>query len=290
MAYVYRHIRLDKNEPFYIGIGNDSYGKYKRAFDINRKNSRIWNSIVNKTKYEVEIMIDDISWSDACKTEQYFIDLYGRIDKKTGILANMTNGGEGVIGIILSPERIKQISMQKTGVIPTVESNLKRSIALKGHLVSEETRKKISQKNKGRKLSEELKNHLSRINKGKKIPQIVIDKIKKTKSERTYIFIGRVKSEEEKKKISDYQKGKKWRLGAVDSEETKQKKRDSTKTKKQVLKYSLDGLLLNEYGSQKEAAEKSGDGFRKEDIGRACRGICGYKKNIYKGFVWKHKN
>jgi len=23
MAYVYRHIRLDKNEPFYIGISND---------------------------------------------------------------------------------------------------------------------------------------------------------------------------------------------------------------------------------------------------------------------------
>lgn len=24
MAYLYRHIRLDKNEPFYIGIGSDS--------------------------------------------------------------------------------------------------------------------------------------------------------------------------------------------------------------------------------------------------------------------------
>jgi len=23
MAYLYRHIRLDNNEPFYIGIGND---------------------------------------------------------------------------------------------------------------------------------------------------------------------------------------------------------------------------------------------------------------------------
>lgn len=28
MAYVYRHIRLDKNEPFYIGIGKDEGGKY----------------------------------------------------------------------------------------------------------------------------------------------------------------------------------------------------------------------------------------------------------------------
>ena len=34
MAYVYRHIRLDKNEPFYIGIGSDK--EYKRA-DLSRR-------------------------------------------------------------------------------------------------------------------------------------------------------------------------------------------------------------------------------------------------------------
>lgn len=31
MAYVYRHIRLDKNQPFYIGIGSDTDGRYHRA-------------------------------------------------------------------------------------------------------------------------------------------------------------------------------------------------------------------------------------------------------------------
>ena len=30
MAYLYRHIRLDTNEIFYIGIGSDI--NYKRAF------------------------------------------------------------------------------------------------------------------------------------------------------------------------------------------------------------------------------------------------------------------
>ena len=39
MAYVYRHIRLDKNEPFYIGIGKDDSGEYKRANHIGNKNS-----------------------------------------------------------------------------------------------------------------------------------------------------------------------------------------------------------------------------------------------------------
>jgi hypothetical protein len=33
MAYLYRYIRLDKNKPFYIGIGSDNKGQYKRAYN-----------------------------------------------------------------------------------------------------------------------------------------------------------------------------------------------------------------------------------------------------------------
>jgi len=39
MAYIYRHIRLDKNEPFYIGIGDNSHeGTYPRAHSKKPKN------------------------------------------------------------------------------------------------------------------------------------------------------------------------------------------------------------------------------------------------------------
>ena len=38
MAYVYMHIREDKNEPFYIGIGNDDNG-YKRAYSKRNRNT-----------------------------------------------------------------------------------------------------------------------------------------------------------------------------------------------------------------------------------------------------------
>ena len=59
MAYVYRHIRRDKNEPFYIGIGADE--NYKRAHErsIHRR-SEIWTKIARKTEFLVEIMIDDV--------------------------------------------------------------------------------------------------------------------------------------------------------------------------------------------------------------------------------------
>ena len=94
MAYLYRHIRLDKNEPFYIGIGSDA--TYKRANSKFGRN-RFWHNIVNKSNYEVEILLDNISWDYALNKEIEFIELYGRrIDG--GILSNLTKGGDGVLG------------------------------------------------------------------------------------------------------------------------------------------------------------------------------------------------
>ena len=94
MAYVYRHIRLDKDHVFYVGIGSDD--NYDRAYSKDSRNNH-WHSIVNKSDYEIEIMLDDLSWEDACKKETEFIKLYGRNDLNEGTLVNMTDGGEGLI-------------------------------------------------------------------------------------------------------------------------------------------------------------------------------------------------
>lgn len=94
-AYVYRHRRLDTNEIFYIGIGSDS--SYKRAHNkINR--SDWWKSIVKRTKYQVEIIFNNILWEEACELESFLISLYGRKDKGEGSLCNMTDGGDGALG------------------------------------------------------------------------------------------------------------------------------------------------------------------------------------------------
>ena len=107
MAYVYRHIRLDNNEPFYIGIGSDD--KYYRA---NKKSQRniYWKRIVSKTDYEVEIVLEDLTWEQACEKEKEFIVLYGRKDLKNGCLVNMTEGGDGTLGVIVSSETRKKLS------------------------------------------------------------------------------------------------------------------------------------------------------------------------------------
>jgi hypothetical protein len=116
MAYVYRHIRLDKYEPFYIGIGGlGTFDDYRRAHFRYRKNS-IWNKIIRKTPYKVEILLDNLSKEEALAKETEFIKLYGRRDIKTGPLCNLTDGGEGGINKSITEETRERMSRATKGI------------------------------------------------------------------------------------------------------------------------------------------------------------------------------
>lgn len=91
--YLYRHIRLDKNEVFYIGIGTGN--RYKSRFSRNR----YWNYITKNTEWRSEIIIDNLNRDEAEEKEKEFILLYGRKDLKTGTLCNLTDGGTGGLGL-----------------------------------------------------------------------------------------------------------------------------------------------------------------------------------------------
>lgn len=130
MYYLYRHIRLDKNEPFYIGIGtkrknfSKTYkSEYYRAFSKQRKDSKIWNLISSKTDYEVEILFESDDYEFIKAKEKEFIKLYGRIDLKTGSLANMTGGGDGSLGKVYNQSTINKlkIARNKRGAINKVK-------------------------------------------------------------------------------------------------------------------------------------------------------------------------
>ena len=157
MAYIYRHIRLDKNEPFYIGIGSDTMGKYTRANNI-AKRSKFWKSIINKTEYRVDILIDNLTWENACEKEKEFILLYGRKDLKLGTLVNMTNGGEGTFGLIVSEESRIKISESERGI----------NNHFYGKNLSKEHRDKISKAHKGVKKSPEAIINMSKSRIGKR--------------------------------------------------------------------------------------------------------------------------
>ncbi|MBC7088669.1 MAG: hypothetical protein H5T96_09440, partial [Tissierellales bacterium] len=151
--YLYRHIRLDKNEPFYVGIGtkqrnshNSFISEYKRGFS-KRNRSKYWKNIINKTKYEVEILVESDDYDFIKEKEIEFITLHGRRDLGKGTLVNMTDGGDGIINIIYTEERKRK----------AVNSR-------KGYTHSEETRRKISKANKGIKHSAE---HMRKLEEGR---------------------------------------------------------------------------------------------------------------------------
>jgi hypothetical protein len=140
---VYRHVRLDTNEVFYIGIGNQ-----RRAFRKDGR-SKFWRRIIDKTDYRVDILFDDLTWEEACEKEIEFIQLYGRRNLNTGTLVNLTNGGEGANGAVRTKETKDKMRKPK----------------------SDEHKEKISNTKTGKSLSEY---HKFRIKEGSTVKKIVL--------------------------------------------------------------------------------------------------------------------
>lgn len=152
MAYVYRHIRIDKNEPFYIGIGSDN--SYNRAYQKSKtKRSAFWHNIATKG-YEVEILMDNLTWEQACEKEKEFISIYGRKDLGTGILVNLTNGGENPPIHIAENNPMKKVENKEK--VANKKIGLPLSDSHKASLSnSAKSRKQIPPSRKGQSMSKE---------------------------------------------------------------------------------------------------------------------------------------
>lgn len=202
-CFLYRHIRLDKDEVFYIGIAKYHPTRmiYTRAFSKNRNS--IWKKVVSKTEYDIEIVLDELTWEEACKKEIEFIAFYGRKITNEGTLVNITTGGEGAAGNRHSAET-KQLMRQKA--IGKVISEHQREIARKnatgnkntvgykhnedfkekcrraqtGKKMSEQAKKKIGDFWRGKPRTDEVKRKISIKHKGRIIPESVRNKIRAT--------------------------------------------------------------------------------------------------------------
>ena len=251
-----------KYEPFYIGKGvND---RIKSTKVIGRcsgfKKSKLI-SLKNKgIKPIVEILFENLSNEKSLEIEKLLISKIGRRDLKLGPLTNLTDGGDG-----------------RTNGRNSLESNEK------GRISKIKTNQRKREMGYDFSLTEDTKEKLRKINQGKNNPmygKTHTEEVKESHSLRVsginHPMFGKIHNEETIEKIKES------RSKSVNQEELNIK--SSEFNSKSILQYSLDGILITEFKSIKEASQKTG--LSESLIGKTCRGIV---KNPRK-FIFKFRN
>jgi len=258
--YLYRHIRLDKNEPFYIGIGkiykkylSEHYGngqRYKRAWDFAQR-SDLWKKVFSKCNknIRVEILFESSDRNFIKQKEIEFVSLYGRINLKTGILTNLTPGGDCGSESLFSEERrerLRQIGKNKRPSDKFFEEAKKATIVkvyqynLEGNFIKEWTNASEAALSLNKKLGAAIIENCSR------------------KRKSAYGFIWRYKENPLEKNFI-YKKDK---------------------SNKPILQYDLQMNFIKEWPSLTEAKK-----YTNGDIQACCSG----KQKTAGKYIWKFK-
>lgn len=157
--FIYDEYRFNY-EPFYIGKGcNKRCDEHLRESSLKEKSFK--NNKINKLlKLGLEPIILKVSENlfeiDAFELEIKIIKKIGRFNLNKGPLTNLTDGGDGISGLIKTKEHRKKLSESHTGKKMSVEARKKISDSLKGK----------KGRNTGNKHSEETKNKISEAKKG----------------------------------------------------------------------------------------------------------------------------
>ncbi len=231
--------------PFYIGKGcgdRTSFHKYEANLLLHkpgRKTNKI--STIHKLwkrglDFEIDIILDNLTKEQSFEYEYMIIQTYGRKDNGTGILDNLTDGGEGQINCSNQTREKLRISSTnnknrkgKKGTRKPISEETRRKMNeskkgvprpyMIGHSVSDETRRKISEANKGKKRSEETRRKISKVQTGRTSSKEHCQKISDA-------LIGHIVSNETRLKI------RKGNLGKKRSEVTKRKMSEAAKKRK----------------------------------------------------------
>ena len=98
--YVYQYLREDLT-PYYIGKGKD-----KRAWEPHKRSNG--TDLLPNDNSKIQVVAKTLSENEAHLLETKLIEQYGRKDLGTGILRNLTDGGEGASGRKRSIDSIKK--------------------------------------------------------------------------------------------------------------------------------------------------------------------------------------
>lgn len=97
--YLYQYVRLDTESIFYVGIGTkpNNWNPFKRAKELSSHNI-FCKRIASKGNMKIMIIDENDNYEYIKNRECELIKKYGKINNNVGLLANITDGGEGTKG------------------------------------------------------------------------------------------------------------------------------------------------------------------------------------------------
>lgn len=164
--YIYLHRRDDTGAIFYVGKGTRTKKhQYQRAYELSSRNI-LWKRIANKTNYTVEIVADFFDEKHCFDMERELIALYGK-RANGGTLCNMTDGGEGHVGLEKTAETIEKLRAASSG---SRHPNFGKKLSAETCRKKSESMKASDKNLKGKTLPDWWKKKIAETNHGALIP------------------------------------------------------------------------------------------------------------------------
>jgi hypothetical protein len=173
--YTYAYLRED-GTPYYIGRG-----KKGRAFATHKMG--------RPPKDRILFLKRDLTFTESINHERYMIFVLGRKDLGTGILRNLTDGGEGVTN--LAPTTRQKISEKRKGQVNRTGPH------------TPEARAKMSASHTGKKLTKEHRENIGKAVEGRIAGESTRAKLREKRAKQTPPTLGQTRTPEQRARMSE---------------------------------------------------------------------------------------
>jgi len=240
------------NGKAYIGKANNVKRRWEKHCVAARNES---DGLLYRAMRKYGIENFQMRVIDEAEDEAYALNtlepLWIRRFREEGIeLYNLTEGGEGIVGLVHSEETKQKMSESLRGKKRSEEQRQRLSEANRGKSPSEEARRKISEANRGRSKPPRSEQHLRKLREAALARGSMSEEQKRKISEsmRQSENVGHPIDEETRARIAEKLRGQ------VQSEETKAKRAESMRKAWERRRIAQSQANLENYSSSSETA------------------------------------